>query len=149
MRYTTEITINLPLPDVIKIFEDPNLLPDWQSGLLYSKLVKGQNGEVGSKRKLKIDLDIRTIVMIETILKKELPHLWHGKYTANGIDSIQKNYFKPINESQTHWLNESEFKFHGAMRIISKIMPNIFKNRSEQVMKDFKEFAEKGVSQRK
>ena len=149
MKYTTEITIDLPLDAVIKIFENPDLLPDWQRGLLYSKLIKGENGEVGSKRKLKIDLDIRKIVMIETILKKELPHEWHGRYTANGIDSVQKNYFEQINERQTLWVNESEFKFHGAMRVVSKIMPNIFKNRSEQVMKDFKLFSEKGISQRK
>ena len=149
MKYTTEITIDLPLDAVIKIFENPDLLPDWQRGLLYSKLIKGENGEVGSKRKLKIDLDIRKIVMIETILKKELPHKWHGRYSANGIDSVQKNYFEQINERQTLWVNESEFKFHGAMRVVSKIMPNIFKNRSEQVMKDFKLFSEKGISQRK
>ncbi|MCH8535897.1 MAG: SRPBCC family protein [Flavobacteriaceae bacterium] len=149
MKYTTEIKIDLPIEKVIDIFENPNLLPDWQRGLLYSKLIKGSNGEVGAKRKLKIDLEIRTIIMIETILKKELPHQWHGKYSANGIDSVQKNFFEALNENQTHWMNESEFQFHGGMRIVSKLMPNIFKNRSEQVMKDFKLFAEKGISQRK
>ncbi|NGZ88649.1 SRPBCC family protein [Psychroflexus maritimus] len=149
MKYTTEIIIDLPLSKVIAIFENPELLPDWQRGLKYSKLIKGENGEVGAKRKLKVDLEIKTIIMIETIIKKKLPNEWHGKYSANGIDSIQKNYFKAINENQTHWKNESEFKFHGAMRIISKIMPGIFKQRGEQVMTDFKAFAEREVSQRK
>jgi len=149
MKYDTQIIIDLPIENVIGIFENTDNLPDWQRGLIYSKLIKGKNGEVGAKRKLKIDLEIKTIIMIETIIKKNLPHEWHGKYTANGIESIQKNYFKQVNKNQTHWINQSEFKFHGAMRIISKILPNIFKNRGEQVMIDFKAFAERGISQRK
>ncbi len=147
MKYDTQIIIDLPIENVIGIFENTDNLPDWQRGLIYSKLIKGKNGEVGAKRKLKIDLEIKTIIMIETIIKKNLPHEWHGKYTANGIESIQKNYFKQVNKNQTHWINQSEFKFHGAMRIISKILPNIFKNRGEQVMIDFKAFAERGISQ--
>ena len=86
----------------------------------------------------------QSIKMTETILKKNLPDEWHGKYTSKGIESIQKNYFEELNENQTKWSCYSEFKFSGFMKLISKLAPDIFKNRSKQVQQDFKAYIEHG-----
>lgn len=147
MKYTTEIYIDLSLTKVISLFENPDLLKHWQRGLKSNKLIKGVNGEIGAKRKLKINLEGRQITMFETIIDKKLPDYWHGKYTGNGFTSTQKNYFKSVSHEETHWKSFSEFKFSGFMRIVSKIVPHIFKKRSELIMQDFKAFAEKGTSQ--
>ena len=142
MKYTTQIDIDLPLKKVIAIFEDSSKLSCWQRGLQSTKLIHGKNGEVGTKRKLKINLEGQRITMFETIVDKKLPHYWHGLYTGKGFTSIQKNYFNEIEQGKTHWKCESEFKFTGFMVLISKILPDIFKKRSNVVMKDFKAFAE-------
>jgi hypothetical protein len=148
MKYNTQITIDLPRERVIELFENASLLPDWQRGLQKTKLLSGKSGEVGSRRKLKIRLEGQTITMFETITDKNLPHFWHGTYTGMGFVSSQKNYFEAISPEKTRWNCESKFTFSGFMQIISKLLPGIFKNRSELVMKDFKAFAEKGISQR-
>lgn len=149
MKYQTQIQINLPISKVIATFENASLLPDWQRGLESTQLIKGENGEVGAKRKLKIELEGQKITMFETIIDKNLPHFWHGKYTGNGFESVQKNYFEEVAPNQTNWKCDSEFKFSGFMVLVSKLLPSIFKKRSTTVMQDFKAFVELGVSQRK
>lgn len=146
MTYTTEIIINKSRKEIIEVFENPDLLPDWQRGLKKSRLVRGNNGEVGSQRKLYITIEGQSIKMTETILKKNLPEEWHGKYTSKGMESIQKNYFEAIDKHQTKWTSYSEFKFSGFMLFVSKILPDIFKKRSLMVQRDFKAFVEDGHS---
>lgn len=146
MKYTTEIIINKPREDIIKVFEDSSLLPHWQRGLKRSRVICGKDGEVGSKRKLYITMEGQSIKMTETITKKNLPEEWHGIYTSNGMESTQKNYFEAINDHQTKWTSYSEFKFSGFMKLISKLLPDIFKKRSILVQQDFKTFVEEGKS---
>lgn len=146
MKYTTEIIINKPRKEIIKDFENPDLLEHWQRGLKRSRVISGKNGEVGSKRKLYITMEGRSIKMTETILKKDLPQEWHGEYTSKGMKSIQKNYFEAINDQQTKWTSYSEFEFSGFMKVVSKLFPDIFKKRSKQVQEDFKAFIEDGKS---
>ena len=142
MKYTTNIILELPRNKVIQLFEDSSLLEYWQRGLKSTKLIKGKDGEVSSKRKLKIELEGQKITMFETIIDKKLPDYWHGLYTGKGFKSTQKNYFTMVDKNKTHWKCESEFKFSGFMILVSKVLPDIFKKRSNLVMKDFKNFAE-------
>jgi hypothetical protein len=146
MKYSTEILINKSRPEIIKAFEDSTLLPHWQRGLKRSRVISGEDGEVGSKRKLYITMEGQSIKMTETIIKKNLPEEWHGKYTSKGMESIQKNYFEAIDENQTKWTSYSEFKFSGFMKLVSKLLPDIFKKRSLLVQQDFKAFIEDGKS---
>lgn len=145
MKYDTDIVVNKPINEVMEIFKNPEYLKCWQRGLKSTKLLKGESGKEGAKRKLEIILEGRNINMIETITKCELPRHWHAKYTSQGMLSYQYNYFEAIGENQTYWKTTSEFKFNGFMRIVGKVLPGLFKKRSETVMKDFKTFAEKGT----
>ncbi|MBZ9628035.1 SRPBCC family protein [Psychroflexus sp. CAK57W] len=144
MKYTTEIIIDKPREDILKVFEDPDLLPHWQRGLKRSRVISGKGGEVGSKRKLYITIEGQSIKMTETIIKKNLPEEWHGKYTSKGMESLQKNYFEALSENKTRWTSYSEFEFTGFMKLISKLLPDLFKKRSVMVQQDFKVFVEDG-----
>lgn len=146
MKYTTEIIINKPRDLIIETFENSSLLPHWQRGLKRSRVVSGKDGEVGSKRKLYIAMEGQSIKMTETIIKKNLPEEWHGKYTSKGMESIQQNFFEALSDNQTKWTSHSEFKFSGFMKLISKLLPDIFKKRSVLVQQDFKAFIEDGKS---
>jgi hypothetical protein len=146
MKYETEIVIEKPIGEVMEIFKNPDYLRSWQRGLKQTKLLKGESGKKGAKRKLDINLEGRNITMIETIVKCDLPTHWHAKYTSQGMVSYQYNFFEAVSEEQTFWKTTSEFKFSGFMRIVGRVLPGIFKKRSETVMKDFKKFAEEGVS---
>ena len=144
MKYNTEIIVNKPIEEVMRLFKNPDNLKSWQRGLKSTKLLKGESGKEGAKRKLKINLEGRNITMIETITKCDLPKHWHAKYTSKGLVSYQYNYFESRGENKTYWKTTSEFKFSGFMRIVGKVLPGLFKKRSETVMKDFKLFAETG-----
>lgn len=146
MKYTTEIHIKRPIDEVMGLFKNPDYLKSWQRGLKSTKLLKGNSGEEGAKRKLQINLEGRRITMIETITKCDLPQHWHAKYTSQGLVSYQYNYFEAIDAKTTYWKTTSEFEFSGFMRIVGKVLPGLFKKRSETVMKDFKKFAEEGYS---
>lgn len=146
MKYTTEIIINKSRNQVIETFENSSLLPHWQRGLKRSRGISGADGEEGSKKKLYIIIEGQTIKMTETIIKKNLPKEWHGLYKSKGMKSIQKNYFEAIGKTQTRWTSYSEFEFSGFMKLISKLLPDIFKRRSILVQKDFKAFIEEGKS---
>jgi len=146
MKYTTEIIIDKPLEHVMVLFKDANNLKHWQRGLKSTKLLKGESGKEGAKRKLEMNMEGRNITMIETITKCELPHNWHARYTSNGLESIQQNYFESSEDNKTYWKTTSEFRFSGFMAIVGRVLPGIFKRRSKTVMQDFKNFAENGVS---
>lgn len=144
MNYTTEITVNKPIEEVMELFKNPDNLKSWQRGLKSTKLLKGKSGEEGAKRKLQINLEGRDVTMIETITKCDLPHHWHARYTSKGLVSYQENFFESRGKDQTYWKTTSKFEFHGYMRIVGRLLPGIFKRRSQTVMNDFKKFAEQG-----
>ncbi len=146
MTYTTEIVLNKSIDEVMELFKNPDHLVHWQRGLKSTKLIKGISGEAGAKRKLEITLEGRDITMIETITKCELPRHWHARYTSNGLESIQENYFESIGPNETFWRTKSKFEFSGYMLIVGKLLPHLFRKRSSTVMKDFKNFAENGIS---
>lgn len=146
MKYVTEIIIDKPIAEVMKLFKNADNLKHWQRGLRYTKLLKGNSGEEGAKRKLQINIEGRQVTMIETITQCDLPQHWHARYTTNNMRSYQENYFEAKCLSKTYWKTTSRFEFQGYMRIVGSVMPGIFKRRSETVMKDFKAFAERNVS---
>ena len=85
--------------------------------------------------------------VIETITHKNLPHQWHATYTTENADYIQENYFKATSENQTQWTSIIEFlPLTFMMRLKLWLMPTTFKKHSLQYMKDFKNFAEQGIS---
>ncbi len=142
MNYITEIIIDRPIDEVMKLFKNPEYLKAWQRGLKSTKLLKGKSGQLGAKRKLYIKLEGRDIEMIETITKCDLPQHWHARYTSNGLVSYQENYFESLEDNKTYWKTTSRFEFYGYMRIVGRLLPGIFKRRSKTVMQDFKNFAE-------
>ena len=73
MRYTCEISINLPRDKVIELFDNPDNLAKWQKGLKSFTLESGQEGMPGAKSRLVYDMNGKNIEMIETIITRNLP----------------------------------------------------------------------------
>lgn len=147
MKYNTEITINLPLKEFIVKLDNPENMKHWQKGLTGYKVVSGTPGEEGAKMELYYTMGKRKLVLLETIIKRNLPHEFHATYETKGVYNIQKNYFKEIDASTTHWTSESEFQFSGIfMKLMAFFMPGAFKKQSCKYAEDFKAFAEKGIS---
>ncbi|MEY8019786.1 SRPBCC family protein [Muriicola sp. SD30] len=144
MKYITEIVINVPLAEFIRKFDNPENMKFWQKDLISYKVLSGIQGKGGAQMELTYKMGKREIVMIETILKRNLPHEFHATYDAKGVHNVQKNYFKAIDENKTKWISETEFQFNGLfMKVMGFLMPGAFKKQSLKYLKDFKAFAEK------
>lgn len=147
MNYTTEITVELPRSEFIKKFDNPENMQHWQKGLTSYAFLSGPPGKEGSKMELQYLMGKRNIVMVETIIKNNLPYEFHATYDAKGVHNIQKNYFKDLDGEKTLWISESEFQFQGIfMKFMGLIMPSAFKKQSCKYLEDFKAFAEQGIS---
>jgi hypothetical protein len=147
MKYTTQITIDLPLDQVIKKLDNPENMKHWQKGLIGYEVLNGTPGEEGAQMILNYKMGKRNMSLTETITKRNFPSEFHANYDTKGVHNIQKNYFHPINENQTEWISESEFKFSSfMMKTMGFLMPGAFKKQSMKYLIDFKNFAEKGTS---
>ncbi|MEM7382257.1 MAG: SRPBCC family protein [Bacteroidota bacterium] len=147
MKYTTEITIDLPRPDFIKKLDNPDNMKHWQRGLTDYKQISGNPGDEGAKMELHYKMGKREMVLVETIIKRNLPYEFHTTYDTKGVHNIQKNYFNDLDDNTTKWISESEFQFSGfMMKVMGFLMPGAFKKQSLKYLQDFKAFAEKGTS---
>ncbi len=142
MKFKQEIIIQQPIEKVIELFNDPENLKKWMSGLVSFEHLHGNPGEVNAQSKLIFKMGKRNIEMIETIEVSNLPHELSGTYQAGGVFNRVKNFFEPIDSNNTLYQTENEFQFKGFMKIIAFLMPGAFKKQSFKYMTDFKEFAE-------
>ena len=147
MKYTTEITVEVPRPEFIEKMDSITNLKHWQQGLISYNPISGPPGQERSKMELSYRMGKRNLVLVETIMKKDLPGELHATYDTKGVHNIQKNYFKDIDGKSTLWISESEFQFSGfMMKAMGFLMPGAFKKQSVKYMQDFKTFAEDGIS---
>jgi len=147
MKYTTEITVELPLKEFIEKLDNADNMKHWQKGLVRYEHIHGTPGEVGAQMKLYYDLGKRKMELVETIITNDMPHELHATYDAPGMVNVQHNFFSETPEGHTKWVSESEFTSDKMMfKIMMKLMPGTFKKQSRSYMVDFKAFAETGAS---
>ncbi|KQC29588.1 SRPBCC family protein [Flagellimonas eckloniae] len=146
MKYTVEITIDLPRNEFLKILDNPENMKHWQRGLVSYELLSNQPTKEGAQMNLKYKMGKRELEMVETIIKRNLPEELHTTYDTKGVHNIQKNYFKEV-EGKTKWISESEFQFSGfGMKLMGFLMPGAFKKQSIKYLEDFKAYAEHNTS---
>ena len=142
MRYQIEIILNLPRDRVIELFDSFENLKEWQEGLISHEHLSGEPGQTGAKTKLLYDMGKRRVKMIETIITRKMPDEFSATYDASGVHNIVRNFFHDQGDT-TRWVLDSDFQFHGYMRIMSLFMPSsVFKKQTRQSMGSFKNFAE-------
>lgn len=141
MKYTNEITIDLPRAEVVNLFDDPNYLQHWQPGFQELLPIEGKPGDVGSKSKLSYINGTRYVELIETILKRDLPRSFSATYETRGVYNRIDNEFHD-SDGKTRWVAHNEFKFSGIMKLFAWAMTGTFKRHSMIYMENFKIFAE-------
>lgn len=142
MKYSNEVLIDLPIKEVIELFDSEENLFKWQPELLSFEHLSGEKGEVGAKSKMTYKMGKREIDMIETIMVMNLPKEFSATYEAKGVWNEMKNYFEEIDDQTTRWRSDSYFKFSGFMKLIGLLMPGSFKKQSQKSLEQFKAFAE-------
>lgn len=147
MQYTCDITINMPRDRMVQLLDNPENMKHWQRGLVSYHQLSGQPGQEGSQMELEYKMGKRHLVMVETIIKRNMPFEFHSTYDTKGVHNIQKNYFEELEDGRSRWTSESEFQFTGfMMKLMGVLMPGAFKKQSMKYLEDFKQFAESGTS---
>lgn len=142
MKYSNEVTINLPVDKVIELFDSEENLFKWQPDLISLEHLSGEKGKAGSRTSMKYKMGKREIDMIETIITNNLPKEFSATYEAKGVWNEMKNHFEAIDEKTTRWHSDSYFKFSGFMKLMGFFMPGAFKKQSQKSLDLFKDFAE-------
>jgi uncharacterized membrane protein len=142
MKYSTSIDIGLPIDKVITLFADPELMSQWQEGLVSFEHLEGEPGNPGAKSRLTYRMGKNEIVMEEEIVRKDLPQEFTAVYRAGSVTNWNTNRFEADGESRTLWTQENTFKMKGLMKVMALLSPGSFKRQTLSDMNRFKEFAE-------
>ena len=142
MKYTCEVTIDLPRARVVELFDSIKNLAKWQPGLLGFDHVSGEPGEPGAKSRLVYEERGRETEMFETIIRRDLPDAFMALYEAKGVKNWCTHFFKEDGPDKARWVMENEFKFRGLMSIFGLVMRSAFPKQTLSDMNRFKAFAE-------
>lgn len=142
MEYTQDITVNVPRERFIELFDNPDLMPQWQEGLLSFEPLTGVPGQAGATSRLRYKRGRGTMEMVETIVRRELPDHFDGTYDAKGVHNICENQFIDVAGTSTKWVAHNIFEMKGFMKVIGLLFGASFKKESYKSMEAFKAFAE-------
>ena len=143
MKYTREVTIDLPRDRVIELFDDADNLTKWQEGLQAFEHDSGEPGQPGAKSRLVYDHRGRRFELIETITERNLPDEFSAIYETDGVWNLMTNLFEEEGPDRTRWIAESEFRPQGIkMKVMAILLRPLFTSRTLKTLRDFKAFAE-------
>ena len=142
MKYTTEVSIDLPRDKVIELFDSTENMYKWQEGLKSFKVISGDPGQNGCRAEMVYESRRGDLTMIETITNRNLPDEFHGTYEAKGVFNEMFNYFTEPAANKTTWRTVSVFRFRGMMALMAPFMKSAFTKNTLLNMERFKIFAE-------
>ena len=143
MKYTTEITIDLPRLEVIGLFDSVENMLQWQEGLKSFEHIEGEPGQEGARSAMVYEGRKGDLRMIETITKRNLPDEFHGIYETKGVYNEMYNYFIETEHAKTTWRTLSVFRFRGLMALMAPFMKSAFTSNTLLSMERFKTFCER------
>ena len=142
MEYTLQLDIAVPRSTLVELYDDPGNWPRWQAGFISSEHLSGQPRQAGAKTKLVQKVGGRETEIVETIETRNLPDELVCIYEAKGAWNRVVNRFVEIGPDQTRWEFETEFRCTGIVKLMSVLMPGMFRKASMKEMESFKAFAE-------
>ena len=143
IKYSEEIEINTNIDTITALFDNPYNMQKYMGGIESYNIIEGNIREAGTKAEITVLIGKKKIVMIEEIIRNNLPEEKKVIYTADGVYNIVTNRFEKVSKNKTKFINEQEFEFKGIMKIIGFFTPSAFKEQTKAFLNSFKEFAEK------
>lgn len=144
MKYSNQVIIDAPIDKVVELFDSTDNAYKWMEGLKKHEQIEGKPGEQNSKMKMYFDLGKNKIEIVETILERDLPRIFNADYYSNYSTNNVVVSFEELDSSTTRYNSETTVTTHGfMMKIMSWVMPGMFKKQSQKYMDDFKAFVER------
>jgi hypothetical protein len=144
-EFTVEIEIALPRNRVIELFENPDNLFKWQTGLQSFEPISGEPGQPGAKSRLVYLIGKRKIELIETVIERKLPDEFNGTYEWQGGKNTLRNRFIELGPERTKWESTCAYQCSSLMlKMMSFCCPGMFRKQNLTFLQNFKAFAEEG-----
>ena len=144
MKFALELPIQKSRDEVWKAFDNPENTKIWQPSLINIETSSGIQGQPGAISKLTYKEGKREFSLIEKVTYRAEPDRFDVIYENEFADNSVKNTFVIVNDNETLWRMEVEFKFKTLiMKLIGPSMKTNYILRTERDMQRFKEFMEK------
>ena len=144
MKYALELPLQKSRDEVWKAFDNPENTKIWQPSLVNFETSIGIQGQPGAVSKLTYKEGKREFSLIEKVTHRAEPDRFDVVYENEFADNSVKNTFVVVNDNETLWRMEVEFKFKTLiMKFIGPSMKTNYILRTERDMQRFKEFVEK------
>ena len=142
MRYQLEMNIDAPREKIIAFFDDLEHYKAWQPGFVSYTPVSGGLDEVGRQTRLVYKMGKHDSEMLETVTVRNPPEEYAATYEVGNVWNLVENRFDVVDADTTQWTLVSEFRCKGIMRVMTILMPGMFKNQTRTYMQYFKAFVE-------
>ena len=144
MKFALELPIQKSRDEVWKAFDNPENTKIWQPSLVNFETSSGIQGQPEAVSKLTYKEGKREFSLIEKVTHRAEPDRFDVVYENEFADNSVKNTFVIVNDNETLWRMEVEFKFKTLiMKFIGPSMKTNYILRTERDMQRFKEFVEK------
>lgn len=144
MKFALELPIQKSRDEVWKAFDNPENTKLWQPSLVNFETSSGIQGQPGAVSKLTYKEGKREFSLIEKVTHRAEPDRFDVVYENEFADNSVRNTFVIVNDNETLWRMEVEFKFKTLiMKLIGPSMKTNYILRTERDMQRFKEFVEK------
>ena len=144
MKFALELPLQKSRDEVWKAFDNPENTKIWQPSLVNFETSSGIQGQPGAVSKLTYKEGKREFSLIEKVTHRAEPDRFDVVYENEFADNSVKNTFVIVNDNETLWRMEVEFKFKTLiMKLIGPSMKTNYILRNERDMQRFKEFVEK------
>ena len=145
MKFTCEVNISGSKEAIAQAFRDTSNFSEWQSGFISHHLISGMPEEIGTKSRIHLEQDGRSIILVETILENDLPDQFMALYEHEHMVNTMTARFDQVEEGLVHCHWQVEYtKFIGWMpKLMALIMPGMFRKQTKKWLDDFKRYVER------
>ena len=130
---------------VVELFLDPANLKEYQDGFVEKKLISGESNKDGAISKLYYKYGKKEMELQETVVSNKLPDEFEAFYHHIHMDNTMKCKFIKIDDDNTRYEYEFEYvRIDWVMpKLISILLPGMYRKQGEKWMVQFKEFVER------
>jgi len=148
MKFRHEIVIDADRQSVWSAFDDPDNMRAWQPTLQSCTQKSGEVGRPGAVAELVYDENGRKVSLIETITERREPHFMAGTYESDVGNALIVNHFEDAGDGRTRWIMYGNHSFRGMFRFLGIFVAGTIRRRNEDMMNNFKLFAETQQAER-
>jgi len=148
MKFSCYVDIDVQRDRLVELFDNPENLKHWQDGFISFEHLNGHPGHPGSQSKMIYKIGKRGMELIETIKVYNLPEEFTALYEFKEGANTMTVSFEDLGYGKTRYHSEVEYIQMNSfmMKMMSVLMPGMFKKQVKKWMDQFKAFAENGDS---